>query len=77
MPNYLKAPGIGNSVGEDLGPGTYVKDEQLETLRKQWHEEINKKTAIQTWHKQLYQEEKAENPDKFPDYLQRKSPGPG
>jgi len=36
-----------------------------------------KKTAISDWHKQLYTEEKTANPDKYPDYLQRKSPGPG
>jgi len=26
MPNYLKAPGIGNAVSEELGPGKYVPD---------------------------------------------------
>lgn len=77
MPNYLKAAGIGNSVSGELGPGKYIKDETLEKLRAEWKEEIYKKKAIQTWHKSLYDQDKAANPGKFPDYLQRKSPGPG
>lgn len=77
MPNYLKAPGIGNAVSEELGPGKYVPDQFVETLRNQWKQEILKKTAIDAWHKQLFNEDKAENPSAFPDYLQRKSPGPG
>ena len=40
IPEFKKSPGIGNSVGEELGPGCYESDPLISTLRDKWKHDI-------------------------------------
>ena len=57
MPEYMKASGIGDSVGEELGPGKYENQVYLQTLRSNKQHEIYKKTHVDQWHKDLFMDE--------------------
>ena len=63
MPEFMKAPGIGDSVSEALGPGFYDNDVNVTNLRNQKQHEIYKKTHVEQWHKDLFKEDKKKNPD--------------
>lgn len=79
-PNHLKAPGIGDSVGENVGPQTYRPEGFLTDIQRKQKMEIFTKTAVNQWHKRMFDEERKRSPSKHPEFAalnKKPSPGPG
>ena len=78
MPDYMKASGIGDSVGAGVGPSTYKPEGFLDEIMKQQKREICNKTAVKQWQKRLHEKDMQKNPEKYPYYNpEEPKPGPG
>jgi hypothetical protein len=78
MPDYLKAPGIGDSVSKDISPATYNTDSFLKPILTKREKEVGKVIAVKQWHNRMFKKEREAHPKRFPQYPTKIiSPGPG
>lgn len=78
MPDYLKAPGIGDSVNENVSPSTYHTDSFLKTIQSKREKEVGNMVAVKQWHNRMFKEEREAHPKKYPQYQTKTIlPGPG
>lgn len=78
IPNFLKAPGIGNSCNEFLAPNSYKPEGKFDEIKRKLEKDKFERIAVSEWHKRLYEKEKDKNPKRFPQLSSKLiKPGPG
>ena len=62
----MKAPGIGNSCDEFMGPTTYQHPDHIDNIKQKILRDKYEKLAVTDWHKRLFDKDKEKSPQSFP-----------
>ena len=78
IPDFLKAPGIGNSC-KGVAPNSYkVADGPFDDIKLKMKLDKFSKVAVNQWHERLFENERKKFPTKYPQFkAKNKSPSPG